>query len=289
MKRRFIFICLILCFCVCCNVVVYAEETNSIESYEYGIEEEDAVSVDEIEDTVSSVIDAEKNESIDEEEVYIGVENDEGEDEFDIAKVDLSTSYVEYILNDFLITEYYENKSFADVISGTYRIKVPYVTETGEDAILVLSEQDSSLALVEERILGEEGLGYVSPEDITEIINEEVPGTVVEDVKYTYSERYYMTVVYVKTDKGEYVIPYAKTGQLNVDNGKAYTVNKFFKKLNTLFDEDQLKGSKENGGLPYRENNVGYYMILMVVSMGGILVCVTMLRKKKLINKDIKQ
>lgn len=277
MKRIFIFICLTLCLCD--NVVVYAEETDPIEFYKYRVEEEDVVSVDEIEDAVSSAIDIKNNESIDE-EVYIGEENVDGKEEFDIDRVDLSISYVEYILNDFPITEYYENKSFADVISSTYRIKVPYVTKTGEDAVLIFSEEDGSLTLVEERILGEEGLGYVSPEDITEIINEEVLGTVVEDVKYTYSERYYMTVVYVKTDKGEYVIPYAKTGELNVENGKAYTVNTFFKKLYTLFDENQLEGSSENGGLPYRESNAAYFMLLMFLSIGGIIVCVTLLRRE---------
>lgn len=252
---------------------VYASEVESVDTYEYEITDDTDVSLEEIGEIVEETIEEKVDESV-----------QVGDDEavFDAADVDLSGAYYEYSLIAHPVSTFAEDGSFLDLISDDYLIKVPYVTEAGENAIMVYAEIDGELTLVEEKILGIDEVGFVHTDKVTEIIREDIPGTIVEDVKYTYSNKYYMTIIYVRTDKGEYLIPYAKKGEVKLTNGKAYTVDKFFKVMNKTFDEDQTIDSEENGGgLPYRKNNVVIYMVSALVSLVLMGACLVGLKKAK--------
>lgn len=195
--------------------------------------------------------------------------------DFDIKKYDEKSSYKEYILSNQLIMDYFEKKSIEDIITSESRIKVPYTTETGENAVAIFDGEDN-MELQAEMLINDTEHIFVSTKRVNEIISNNIAGDV-KDVIYTYSNRYYSTLVFVITSNKEYVIPFNSKCIKNIDNGKVYEVEQFFKNMQKAFDEDILKKTPTlNQGIGYKEDNeIPYFFIgvtgIWIVSLGGLI------------------
>ena len=249
---------------------IYADD-----QYEYNVEDNTNVETEEVEEVLEDTME-DQDES--QEEMIT-------EESFDISKYDMENSYTEYLLSDLPITEYYEDTSFKDLLSKDYRIKIPYVTTDNEDGVIICTENEKGkLSVQAEVILGEQQSLYISPKKISEIVNEGIKEEI-QEVTYVYSNRYYMTLVYVKTESGEYAIPFAELGTDKIESGKIYSVSDFFKNMNKVFDESLLEEGSL-GGLPYRKYHITVFDFVkvgaaIVLFIGTIIFLSKMIIVKK--------
>ena len=116
-------------------------------------------------------------------------------------------------------------------------------------------------------------------------------------VLYAYSDMYHLNMVYAKTDKNEYLIPYFEESrqidssdkQTRIENGRIYTAENFMKRMNAIYDEEALRSNPDaNTGVPKREtagvlDHSSKLLItvtmLCTVSLGSIFVFVRRRRK----------
>lgn len=246
------------------------------EQFEYNIEDDNKLRYNDIERAIEDTIALEKLKS--ESECIYDLN-------FKISECDVEGSYVEYIIEDLPVSLYLEGVAFEDMLLDAYRVKVPYITEEGERAMIVYAlNEKGELKMQEETIIGETTHLYVAPEAVNEIIDEQIDEET-EKVIYCYSDRYNMSLIYVKTVLNEYLIPFAKENTLNMDNGKVYTVKQFFKNMNKIFEEKNILGSLENNGLPYRKIMLWPYIMGISLTGAGVIatsICMYKLKDRKM-------
>jgi hypothetical protein len=245
------------------------------DEYQYDIEDENRkedISYEDVKENMEEVIEGQENVKSEEQIVEV---------DFDIKGYDHEEAYTEYLLSDLPITKYAKCKSFTDLISSDCRVKVPYITNDNQQGVAVLRKGDNeNYELQEEIILNDTKHIFVSPQKVDEIINSGITETV-KEVKYTYSNRYFMTLVLVITEKNEYLIPFMSQEVDGIKNGNVYKVNDFFDFMNNTYDEEHIiENPKENGGVPYKVGDNSRFrifgfvlaMIVFLFSLAGVVI-----------------
>lgn len=268
--KRLILVMLCGIICLETGMTAYAQERK--EPYDYEVESE--LSMEVLEAAVKETMKETNGDDVAEGNLGTG-------NEFGIKEYDLEDAYIEYTTCLQPISTYMDTKSFDAVMSGEKKVIVPYVTNDNKDAVLSYRIEDGTLELISKAILGDSNDRYIPIEEINAIVADELSNKSIKNIRYVYAELYSTTLIYVETDKGEYVIPYAREGVLNVKNGKTYTVEKLFKKLNMLFDDKHLKETDSVGGLPYRQQNFGLYFCIMLGSLVAMVICIVCIRKRR--------
>lgn len=211
----------------------------------YDFEEDAGVSYAEISDLTEAVIERQNS-------VY-AVEQSVDEimeiNEFDVAEYDADGAYEEVFIEYGMLAEYYNGKTISEMKKDFSRIKVPYITVNGEDAVLIYILENGQLSEGGAIIYGEDApYLYVAPKIVEEAINEGINENIY-DVEYLYSNELYMTLVHITTDSGEYLLPYFEEEYGNLVSGAIYTIDDFFENMNSSFDQNsELKYTDESGG-----------------------------------------
>lgn len=279
MANRAFFISSVLFWIVgMCLNVGYVSAKNV--EYQYDIQDENKkenISYEDVKENMEEVI--EDQESVKSEEQIVEVD-------FSIKNYNDAEAYTEYILYDLPITKYAEDKSYKDLLSKKCRVKVPYITNDNQKGVAVLEKAtDGDYVLQEEIILNGAKHVFVSPKEVAEIVNSAIKEDV-KEVKYTYSNRYFMTLVFVITEQNEYLIPFMSQEINTIKNGTLYKVSDFFERMNNIYDEDYvMENPKENGGVPYRADNYSkvhvFGFILASIVLFSTLVGVSILKRKE--------
>ena len=250
--------------------------------YEYSLEENSEFSYGDIKENVTEEIIHQEETETETETLWVDVN-------FDILSYEVKASYEEYSLSNLPITDYYANgNSFEKLISNEYKIKVPYTTEDGARGVIKYGVNEiGELELQGQTLIGNTEHLYISPERVNNTINEKIKENV-EKIIYTYSDRYNMTIVYVKTEDGEYVIPYTQERLENIDNDTVYTVENFFENLNTIFDENSLiSAGMENGGVLYRRKCIEKDLLKIFLAIVSCIISLIWIIKLKKMSKSI--
>ena len=171
-------------------------------------------------------------------------------------------------------------------MSKDCRVKVPYITNDNQKGVAVLEKgSDEDYELQEEIILNDAKHVFVSPKKVEEIINNTTKENV-KEVKYTYSNRYFMTLVFVITEQNEYLIPFMSQEINNIKNGTLYKVSDFFERMSNIYNEEYvMENLKENGGVPYKTDNYSkthiYGFVLAIIVLFSSLIGVNILKRKE--------
>ena len=120
---------------------------------------------------------------------------------------------------------------------------------------------------------------------VEEIINNATKENV-KEVKYTYSNRYFMTLVFVITEQNEYLIPFMSQEINNIKNGTLYKVSDFFEHMSNIYNEEYvMEYLKENGGVPYKIDNYSkthiYGFVLAIIVLFSSLIGVNILKREE--------
>lgn len=228
-----------------------------------------------VEDGISEYID--ENTDSESDEQSGGVAFDYGSEEFNMAK-----AYQVNQLDALLLTAYREKGSFEACITNEVRWKVPYSMENGQCGIATFGKENGSFVWFGESI-GDKMEEIPENDDVIAAnVQKVISNDIITKIQYTYSELYNMVLVYVKTKKEEYVVPYSENpnaiqsgnNKERIVNGKIYKVAEFIKLMEKIFDE---AGMIENGdlseGLPYRESVLLKTKTLVtIVCIGFIIV-----------------
>ena len=160
-------------------------------------------------------------------------------------------------------------------ISNTVQWKVPFERKTGEKGIATFLEENQKCTWVGEV---ENIQSYVLPDSREKIKSEFDQNETIQTMTYLYSPMYQIVLVWVQTENGDYVVPYAenpellvsKNGKYTVESENTYKLSEFMGIMNHIFDEQYLLDHPdESTGLAYRnEKN----MLQVVVIIGGVLV-----------------
>lgn len=90
-----------------------------------------------------------------------------------------------------------------------------------------------------------------------------------------------MTLVFVTTEKNEYLIPFMSQKVDGIENGNVYKVNDFFDYMSNTYDEEHIiENPKENGGVPYKVGDnssfqiFGFVLAIIVLlsSLAGVVI-----------------
>ena len=261
-----------------CLNVEYVSAKN--DEYQYDIQDENKkenISYEGVKENMEEVID--DQESVKSQEQIVEVD-------FRIKNYNDEEAYTEYILSDLPITKYAECKSYKDLLSKDCRVKVPYITNDNQKGVAVLEKgSDEDYELQEEIILNDAKHVFVSPKKVEEIINNAIKENV-KEVKYTYSNRYFMTLVFVITEQNEYLIPFMSQEINNIKNGTLYKVSDFFERMSNIYNEEYvMENLKENGGVPYKTDNYSkthiYGFVLAIIVLFSSLIGVNILKRKE--------
>ena len=250
------------------------------DEYQYDIQDENKkenISYEGVKENMEEVID--DQESVKSQEQIVEVD-------FRIKNYNDEEAYTEYILSDLPITKYAECKSYKDLLSKDCRVKVPYITNDNQKGVAVLEKgSDEDYELQEEIILNDAKHVFVSPKKVEEIINNATKENV-KEVKYTYSNRYFMTLVFVITEQNEYLIPFMSQEINNIKNGTLYKVSDFFEHMSNIYNEEYvMENLKENGGVPYKTDNYSkthiYGFVLAIIVLFSSLIGVNILKREE--------
>ena len=250
------------------------------DEYQYDIQDENKkenISYEGVKENMEEVID--DQESVKSQEQIVEVD-------FRIKNYNDEEAYTEYILSDLPITKYAECKSYKDLLSKDCRVKVPYITNDNQKGVAVLEKgSDEDYELQEEIILNDAKHVFVSPKKVEEIINNATKENV-KEVKYTYSNRYFMTLVFVITEQNEYLIPFMSQEINNIKNGTLYKVSDFFEHMSNIYNEEYvMENLKENGGVPYKTDNYSkthiYGFVLAIIVLFSSWIGVNILKREE--------
>lgn len=166
-----------------------------------------------------------------------------------IKNFDLEKAYKNYILKTFMITEYKNNPDFKSLITNDERIQVP-----AEGKLVSLIEEESGYSILGTTFTDNIFDLKALTDEIVSNLNEEVT-----EIIYTYSQLYYMDIVYIATAENEYAVPYfveppyAEYGDRLV-SGTVYSAAEFMDRMSQTFDEEAMSTDGEsNGGIPVKE------------------------------------
>ena len=217
------------------------------------------------------------------------------------SSVSLQEAYRVKLLKNFWLTEYLEGGDLADHVSGKVQWKVPYQRDNGEKGIMTfVSRGDSYVWLGESS--GEQQEQIPAPKkEVARIIAKAgiASGDIVK-AEYYYSQMYSLVLVDIKTNAGEFVIPYAEfpeklqsTDQRQqITNGQVYKISDFMKEMNLIFDEKYLRDHPEEViGMNYRRDTSlkWIFIICGVVLFAIVGICIycrmTEVKLKSIVNQ----
>lgn len=217
------------------------------------------------------------------------------------SSVSLQEAYRVKLLKNFWLTEYLEGGDLADHVSGKVQWKVPYQRDNGEKGIMTfVSRGDSYVWLGESS--GEQQEQIPAPKkEVARIIAKAgiASGDIVK-AEYYYSQMYSLVLVDIKTNAGEFIIPYAEfpekmksTDQRQqITNGQVYKIFDFMKEMNLIFDEKYLQDHPEEViGMNYRRDmSLKWIFIICGVVLFAIVgICIycrmTEVKLKSIVNQ----
>lgn len=114
------------------------------EQFEYNIEDDNKLRYNDIERAIEDTIALGKLKS--ESECIYDLN-------FKISECDVEGSYVEYPIADLPVSLYLEGVAFEDMLLDAYRVKVPYITEEGERAMIVYALNEYLIPFAKENTL----------------------------------------------------------------------------------------------------------------------------------------
>lgn len=225
-------------------------------------------------------------------------------------RFDMDQAYQVNRLKLFMITEY-QKSGFESCITEELLWKVPFNTASGGRGLALFArgrdEENGKFEFCGEYVGSASSLDGAIPPS-TEVIagkfGEAVTGEKIQKIQYTYSDMYEMTLIYIVTEKQEYIIPYAESAEMyqainkwsGLHNGTVYTMSKFMREMNRLFDEkSQLEGDGDliGGRMPIREGiYVEPWMAALAggVAVGICIICMYLRKKffprKKRVNQN---
>lgn len=180
--------------------------------------------------------------------------------------VSLQKAYRVKLLENFWLTEYLKGSDLADHVSGKIQWKVPYQQDNGEAGIMTFALREHAYVRLGESS-GEKQEQIPAPKkEIARIIAK--AGITSEDivkVEYYYSQMYSLVLVDIKTNAGEFIIPYAEFPEKmksidqrkQITNGEVYKISDFMKEMNQIFDEEYLQDHpQEVIGMNYRRDTM---------------------------------
>ena len=210
---------------------------------------------------------------------------------------DMNHTILTNLTTSFLISEYEKSGSFEKCITNDTRYLVPYETDQG-GGIATLAEENGTMECVLESEGGKrENIPEAREALARKIFNKAGKNEKISRVLYAYSDMYHLNMVYAKTDKNEYLIPYFEESrqidssdkQTRIENGRIYTAENFMKRMNAIYDEEAFKSNPDaNTGVPKRETAgvVDHSSKLLIIvtmlctaSLGSIFVFVRRRRK----------
>ena len=236
-----------------------------------------------VEDCLENFVEEEEKSTQDRKELS-DMDIDTGEENYDIAR-----AYRVNLLDHLVITNYQEGHEFASAITETVQWKVPYSREDGMCGVATLIEDNGNFEWIGESV-GETMVEIpISRDEVTNTLAQNLSSKEeIEDIIYTYSQFYNMVIVYIRTSKKEYAIPFAEfpdkfiSGSDKIINGTVYEMEKFMKIMNKLFDEESLQSDSGIGmGLPYRKKSFADLFVALFVGALFILGCKVKVRTAK--------
>lgn len=178
--------------------------------------------------------------------------------------ISLKEAYRVKLLENFWLTGYLEGGELADHVSGKIQWKVPYQQHNGEAGIMTFALREHAYVRLGESS-GEKQEQIPAPKkEIARIIAK--AGITSEDivkVEYYYSQMYSLVLVDIKTNAGEFIIPYAEFPEKmkstdqgeQILNGQIYEISDFMNEMNQIFDEEYLQNHPEEvTGMYYRRD-----------------------------------
>lgn len=195
-----------------------------------------------------------------------------------ITEYDLNGAYQVYILEPLLVTIYDETGSFSEAITDSVQWKIPIKTESGTAGLAVVSESDKGLTFSGTIVGDTSSTWYVNEEEIIASVNNaKSMKEPVESICIVHSYMYYTTFVYLYSSDAEYLIPYSiYADELNLENGKVYSVSDVMKAFRKHFDESEVINNPDNnGGVPFRRQGVTVYGAVLV-SIASILLLIVL-------------
>lgn len=157
---------------------------------------------------------------------------------FRAKNYDVNDAYKRYYLEYFMITEYKDNPDFKALIQENDN---PRVMAPSDDKLFELNKKDDGnyeISTVE--LLDEDIPRYnAETEDIINSLNEEALNVV-----HTYSDAYYMDIIYIETAQNEYAVPFFKNVSYldpgdRLVSGTLYTVAEFMDRMDQSYTEDK--------------------------------------------------
>lgn len=194
-----------------------------------------------------------------------------------ITEYDLDGAYQVYILEPLLVTVYDETGSFSEAITDSVQWKIPIKTESGTAGLAVVNESDIGLAFSGTIVGDMSSIWYVNEEKIITSVNNAINmKEPIESICIVHSYMYYTTFVYLYSSDAEYLIPYSiYADELNLVNGKVYSVSDVMKAFRKCFDESEvINNPNNNGGVPFRKQGITVYGAALVTIASVLLIVV---------------
>ncbi len=172
---------------------------------------------------------------------------------FNLERYDLSSAYKAHWIIGLIIEEYKETGNFRDLLSEDFRICVPSTYNT----ITLAPNDDGVLEVIGTALIGDDYTEldwYEETDKIRQQIDEEI-----NEIIFAESGVYHLQMIYVNTDKNEYVVPYFMGLRGKIDeeistrltNGKVYTADEFVEGMDKIYDIEKNNPQAE-GGVPYK-------------------------------------
>ena len=199
---------------------------------------------------------------------------------------DYDHAYCVRVLNHFMVTDYNKEKSVKKITSEQKGWLVPYTSSNQIEGIVELYQEDDGKYdwyCQSESDVGEKGKVYPpNKKELADFIGGQISEDErIESIEYLHNALYYLTLIYITTDKMEYFIPYAEEPEVlqsedksvRIENARLYTVDAFFDTMDRIFDESILKNAgSEGGGLPYRSSESRYQVVGKVAGAIAIII-----------------
>lgn len=186
------------------------------------------------------------------------LDSDELTDMFYISSYDISSGYKTYQLDNLIIQEYEQEKSFQKLMTDNYFYRIPFQNKIGLSGVISINK-DSSTYLGMESTLSNEEVATIDIKNIYNTINESDISNKITELKFTYSPMYCAEFVLVLCDSEEYVIPVfynLNANEIGIDNYKIYSVNNFFSLMSNAFDEQFCVENPDSSmGVPLKKSN----------------------------------
>ena len=175
-------------------------------------------------------------------------------------KYNLEDAYAIIPLENLIVTEYEKGKTLEEMRSSEYSEKtiVPFINSEGMNGVITIEENNGKPEVIGMAVSQDKkDIVIYSTKLRDEIIKEKITSPV-KSINNYYSYLYYATLVYVKTEDGNYVIPFFERPDTAVNNGKIFEEKEFFDVLKGYSTEEMMVSHPdENGAGTIADKKVG--------------------------------